>query len=314
MSNESSQARPRITVAICTWNRSHLLARTLQRLTEVQDPRGGWELIVVNNNCSDDTDAVIGRYESRLPLRRIFERQPGLSAARNAAVREARSEYIVWTDDDVLVEPSWLLEYEAAFLEHPSVAVFGGPIEPWFEGSPPRWLERAFPVVAGAYAALDLGSSCTRLDHDHYPFGANMAFRSDALRGKPFDVRLGRTGTELLGGEEMTLIRALFAEGQEGRWVPRARVRHFVPAERQTVNYLRRYYLGAGKGLAFLGSGSVGRTLFGRPLWLWRQALEFELRYWVQRSLSRHEQWVDSLKMASVSWGQLRWFGHRSDQ
>ena len=99
----------RVTIAICTWNRCDLLRQTLERMTGLMQPPGTeWELLVVNNNCTDGTDQVLSGFEGRLPLRRVFESRPGQSNARNAAVGAARGEFILWTDDDVLVDPNWL--------------------------------------------------------------------------------------------------------------------------------------------------------------------------------------------------------------
>jgi glycosyltransferase involved in cell wall biosynthesis len=100
-----------------------------------------WELLVVNNNCTDDTDAVIARHQDALPLRRLFEPEQGLSNARNSAVAVAKGDYILWTDDDVLVSSNWLVEYANAFRSWPDAAFFGGPIEPWFSTEPPAWLK-----------------------------------------------------------------------------------------------------------------------------------------------------------------------------
>ncbi len=68
-----------------------------------------WELLVVNNNCTDDTDGVIESFASTLPIRRLLRgAKPGQSNARNLAIREATGSYLVWTDDDTLVAPNWL--------------------------------------------------------------------------------------------------------------------------------------------------------------------------------------------------------------
>jgi glucosyl-dolichyl phosphate glucuronosyltransferase len=127
-----------VTVAICTWNRDHLLRQTLEEMTRLAVPAGlVWELLVVNNNCTDDTDGVIAAFAKRLPIRRLFESQPGLSHARNRAIAEAAGDYVVWTDDDVLVSPEWLAAYARAFARRPDAAVFGGPVAPWFPTTPP---------------------------------------------------------------------------------------------------------------------------------------------------------------------------------
>ena len=298
----------RLTVAICTWNRSELLRQTLEHMTRLRVPGAiTWELLVVNNNCTDATDAVIAEFAAQLPLQRLFEPTPGQSSARNAAVRAATGDYLVWTDDDVLVDSEWLAAYAAAFARWPDAVIFGGPITPWFEGNPPKWLKAAFHKVSNAYAVLDLGSQPVPLGHDAYPFGANMAFRTDVLRRKTYDPSLGLRPGGSMRGEEMVLIRELFSAGERGWWVPEARVQHFVPRRRQTVEYLREYYRGSGQLLATLGKdrGWKGRFL-GRPLWLLRQALESELRFRIRRIWGKPEDWVEDLRWASTSWAQLR--------
>src|SRR6476646_2177582 len=78
---------PPVSVVICTWNRSRLLRLTLEQMTKLDVPAGTtWELIVVNNNCSDDTDRVLEEFRDRLPLVRLTESKPGKSHAANLAV------------------------------------------------------------------------------------------------------------------------------------------------------------------------------------------------------------------------------------
>src|SRR2546428_5053798 len=133
-----------ITIAICTWNRCALLHQALEQMTRLQIPPGiEWELLVVNNNCTDATDEVIAAYSTTLPIQRVFEPNPGLSNARNAAVREARGEYILWSDDDVVVDEHWLAAYVRAFHTRSEGVFFGGPVRPWFSVPPPAWLRRA---------------------------------------------------------------------------------------------------------------------------------------------------------------------------
>ena len=145
-----------LTIAICTWNRARLLDQTLTRMRDLRVPSGvNWELVVVNNNCTDDTDAVIARHAKHLPLRRLFESSPGKSFALNRAASEARGDFVVWTDDDVLVAPGWLAEYAAAMRRWPTASFFGGPSEPWFDASPPPWFRRVWHKWA-AYMHLSI--------------------------------------------------------------------------------------------------------------------------------------------------------------
>ena len=140
----------KITVIICTWNCAELLDRTLKSLRHLHIPEGvSWELLVVNNNSPDNTDAVLDQHMRHLPLRRLFEANQGLSNARNRALTEARGDLIIWTDDDVLVDPHWLAEYHAAAQNWPEAGYFGGMIEPIFEAPPPKWLRRNLDLLEG---------------------------------------------------------------------------------------------------------------------------------------------------------------------
>jgi glycosyltransferase involved in cell wall biosynthesis len=303
-----------ITVAICTWNRSDLLKQTLEQAAQLLIPQGiEWELLVVNNNSTDATDEVLASFASRLPLRTVFEAQAGLSHARNRAVREAHGDYILWTDDDVLVDENWLAEYFRAFSRWPDAAVFGGMVEPWFAGTPPRWLPRAFSQVASAFATRDLGPEAIPLTHELIPYGANYAVRRAEQLRYLYDPDLGVRPGNQMGGEETTVVRAMLADGIKGWWVPEARVRHYIPEARQTTKYLRRYFYGYGEYCGRQVKGDGGQLLFGKPRWMWRQALESEIKYRLRRFISRPEIWVGDLVAASEAWGQMRGYGLRHE-
>jgi glycosyltransferase involved in cell wall biosynthesis len=301
----------RVTVAICTWNRPHLLQQALEHMTRLMIPPGlEWELLIVNNACTDGTDRVIASFIRRLPLRRLYEPNPGLSNARNLAVREARGEYILWTDDDALVDDHLLVSYIDAFRQWPEAAFFGGPVYPWFAVPPPRWLRRAWPRVVDAYAVRDLGDRPIRFDGAGLlPYGANFVVRMNEQRRHPYDPRLGHRREDRIGGEEMKLLRELMSQGGEGWWVPGARVRHVIPSERMTTRYLRTYYRGHGRYLERTQSGQTDEAgpAGGSPR-DWRavfSAIRKETRYRCRRVICPPERWIQDLIAASQAWGRL---------
>src|SRR5437763_1886582 len=125
------------TVGICTWNRAALLEWTLTEMLLLRIPEPvTWELLVVNNNSTDETESVIARFAGKLPIRGIFEARQGQSHARNRLVAEAAGELILWTDDDVLVAPDWMEQYVEAARRWPDASHFGGTADPLFEISP----------------------------------------------------------------------------------------------------------------------------------------------------------------------------------
>jgi glycosyltransferase involved in cell wall biosynthesis len=258
-----------VTVAICTWNRAKLLDQTLEQMAKLRVPEGlGWELLVVNNNCTDDSDAIIVRHADRLPLRRLFEREQGQSAARNCAIDAARGELIIWTDDDVLVAPDWLAEYVKAAEAWPDAAFFGGTIEPWFEAEPPPWLRQHVAGMGYMFAIRVPVPHGELIARNDTPYGANMAMRKQAFESARFDNRFSRKKDGHVRGDEIVLLRRLVDCGLHGRWVATARVKHYIPAERMTPRYIWDYHVGQGVECARMDPKLLpGRSFLGWPLW-----------------------------------------------
>jgi glycosyltransferase involved in cell wall biosynthesis len=289
------------TVAICTWNRAGLLEQTLQSFCEVDVPAGlDWELLVVDNCCTDDTEAVVAGYADRLPVRAVRESRAGLSHARNRAVADARGDWIVWTDDDVRVSRGWLRAYADAVHDYPDAGFFGGPIEPWFEEPRPAWLLDGYDAVKTAYGAVDYDRRIVPLTSRRTPHGANFVLRSELARSCPFDTRLGVSPTRRLGGEETRCFDALLARGVSGYWIPAATIRHFVPRKNQTLAFLRNYFAAHGEYRAVLVADGDEPLRFGGIYLAWGKWLVYALRHRIQRLLGlRASRWLKDLCVAS---------------
>lgn len=297
-----------ISVAVCTRNRAHLLKDTLTSLQRMEKASElAWELLIIDNASTDDTQAIAAGFSSNLPLRYIVEPVPGLSRARNRAVRVFEGDYLVWTDDDVRVEKDWLLAYDEAFRHQPHAAVFGGPIRPEFEASPPTWLVEMLPEVASAYAVRDLFTEARELSlPGAVPYGANYAIRGDLQREYRYDVALGFSPSQPnIRGEETQVIRSILESGHTGWWVPEAGVRHWIPRDRQTVKYLWLYYFGQGQRRALEGYDNEDPLVFGRPRWLWRQIVERPLRMGYAAIRGDTKQVGHELRRSAINWGML---------
>ncbi len=206
-----------------------------------------WELLVVNNNCTDETDETISRYAQRLPLRRLFEPKPGLSNARNCAMSATTGDLLIWTDDDVLVDPNWVVEYVKAANTSPGFSYFGGTIEPWFESKPPHWIASNLNLLQGPFAVRELGGEVRPLSENEDPFGANMGMRTLAARELGFDSRLGRRPDSLSSAEETDLFSRMKRLGHRGLWIGPAKVRHFIPTVRLNAQYLKEWFYEGGR-------------------------------------------------------------------
>jgi glycosyltransferase involved in cell wall biosynthesis len=244
-------------------------------MREVCIPAGAsWELLVVNNNCTDDTDAVLERYRLQLPLTRLFEPTPGLSYARNTALAAARGTYLLWTDDDVLVEPEWVRATVAAFDRWKADLVFGRVLPWWEEGHPPPWYT---PLFDGMFALLDFGCEPMVLrDRDRTGFGANHAFRTASLRALGgYRTDLGVVAGKGGGGEDLDIFHRARDAGMTVAYAPDAAVRHFIPAARCTKAYYRQYTWGGSLHHVRMLRDEAGRvpTVFGIPRYYYRTTI-----------------------------------------
>ncbi|HZT53973.1 MAG TPA: glycosyltransferase, partial [Gaiellaceae bacterium] len=274
---------PSVTVVVCTRARPAALDRCLSRLRQL--PGRDLELLVVDNAPADAaTRHVVERHMAHDPrLRYVVEPRPGLSRARNRGLAAARGELIAFTDDDVRVDRMWLAGLRRGFARRGDVACVTGlvasvslerPAERLFDARV-WWSSSCRPELYDLAAA----GSARRL----HPFaagrfgtGANMAFRTGALRALGgFDEALG-AGSPAGGGEDLDIFVRVLLAGHALSYEPAALVWHehrVEPAE------LERQMYSYGKGLAaylckYLLAPATGRELASRILpgarHLWR--------------------------------------------
>ena len=269
-----------ISLAICTFNRAESLDRTLAHLDTLRIPEGlEWELLVVNNGCTDHTDEVIARHQKRLPLRRLFEPKRGLSPARNLAIDSARGGFIFWTDDDALPHPDWLVRLYETFQDYDAEIVFGR-VEPAWESGPPAWYSSRF---MGSFALLDYGEAAFVVTDPHHPFyGVNMATRRRLFSGLGgFREDLGPLGRKSrLGDDSELFLRALGAKVKIV-YQPQAVVDHIIPATRCSKTILRRHVWNNRESqyLDLLEKHADNPWLFGLPRWFFRDAITHAIGY-----------------------------------
>jgi glycosyltransferase involved in cell wall biosynthesis len=302
-----------ITVAICTLNRAESLRRTLDSLVEMRVPSDlSWEIVIVHTS-TDHTDDVISEYVGRLPVRREFEPRPGKSNAQNRAIDLAKGDYILWTDDDVLVDAGWLTAYVEAFRRWPEAAVFGGRITPRYEAPVAKWVMESEAVLVGPYAIRDFGDHVHPLsadDEDHFPYGANWAIRALEQRAFRYDPELGPAPNRWRTCEESDVIHRVLGSGATGYWIPEAMVEHCVGRNRQTVRYIAGYYESLGETVAFRTAAATAAPpfWFGIPRRIWPRLLVWGVLYRVCRFVFPALVWVRYLKAYSWNKGMLRYW------
>jgi len=302
-----------VTVAICTLNHADSLRRTLQSLTTMRVPSDlNWEVIVVDNGCTDHTTEVAREFATRLPLRLAVEPERGVARARNRAVDLAMGDYIIWTDDDVVVDPGWLSAYSGAFKRWPDAAVFGGRIVPHFGASVPKWVTDGEAQLSDVFARRDFGEKERPLwdaDGLFAPWGPSFAVRTREQREFRFNSKLGPGPGQRRRGDETDVIVRIMRSGATGYWVPAASVAHHIRDDMLTINYISDYYKVDGETNAYLDDGiRVAALLFGIPRWAVRQLIEAWVRFQIHRVTSPAPVWLRDLKEYSIAYGTIRYW------
>jgi glycosyltransferase involved in cell wall biosynthesis len=233
--------KPVYTVALCTHNHLDRLRRTLADLAAITSPRAPWELLIVDNGCTDGTTEYLVNRQWLQPaaaVRVVREDRLGLSHARNRAIAEAEGDYIVFIDDDETPDADWLCAYERCIeREHPDA--MGGAIDVLFvDGERPHWLQ---DELLGFIGKLSHGEDAHLLTDPSTPiFGGNFGFRKAVFeRIGLFDSELGRRGTANIGGEDTEIYRRLLATGCKVFWIPDSVIYHRI----ESVKLRRRYFL-----------------------------------------------------------------------
>ncbi len=258
-----------ISVALCTHNHADRLPKTLHALGRIEQPARLWEILLIDNNCTDETPRLLADtawHPPGVPVRIVKEEKLGLSNARNCALREAGGRYILFIDDDETPDPKWLVAYEKAMLEHDPDAL-GGRIEVLFEdGDRPAWLQ---DELLGFLGLLNHGKARWLTDPATPFYGGNFAVRLDVFdRVGDFDADLGRKGEVNAGGEDTEFYRRLLAAGMRIRWVPEAVIHHRIQAGKLRRSYFLELHYRQGfiEGSRKRGNGSrvPPRYLFGQ--------------------------------------------------
>lgn len=238
---------PPVSILIPTHNRCEILGRTLESIQHLEIApalAGRVEVVVINNVCTDQTDEVVNGWiaRSKIPTRLIHEPAIGLNNARNRAVRESRfaepDAIMAFLDDDVLVDPRWLVALVEAF-ESTGASMIGGRVDLWWEAvRRPAWM---IPELEDHLSRLDYGENIRQL-HEPRIVGANFAFLrrvfEDAGPAGGFRPDLDRKGKSLLSGGETDFIIKAFTRGHTLFYSPAARLRHWVPPHRAELGHL----------------------------------------------------------------------------
>ena len=244
---------PSTAIIINTCAASESLVRALN--TALAQDYPDFRVVVVDNRPSTSgvPDLLAERFEGRREIDYVSESAPGLGRARNAGLAATVAEIVAFTDDDVVLDPSWLGWLVAGFGAADRVACVTGLIVPLELEVPAQLLIDEYSGFSKGYDRVIWDADAHRLDHPLYPYtvgifgsGASAAFRRTALVAiDGFDQHLG-IGTPSVGGEDLDLFVRIVLGGKQIVYEPASLLRH---AHRRDIGAFERQVRGYGTGL-----------------------------------------------------------------
>ena len=186
-------SRPKISIVIPCLNEANYIGRALASLNQ-QECESSYEVIVVDNNCTDKT-AIIAE---GLGARVVKEIRPGVCWARDRGTREAKGEIIISTDADNLFAKDWLAKIEKTFKDQPDIVGVAGPCK-YIDG--PFW-GQLYPKFLFGVVRLTYNLTGKTI----YGSATNISFKKSAWAG--YDTTLTQ------GGDEIDLLRNLQEKGK----------------------------------------------------------------------------------------------------
>jgi glycosyltransferase involved in cell wall biosynthesis len=248
-----------LTVAIPTYNGARRLPEVLERLRisckhamlrSNYAEHFSCEVIVVDNNSTDDTAKVVQAYQANwpkeYPLKYCFEPKQGAAFARHRAFREARGTLVGFLDDDNIPAVDWVLAACAFAEKYPNAGAYASQIYGVFEVTPPENFHRLAPFLA----ITQRGSQPLRYEPQKkvLPPSAGLVVRKQAwLDSVPSRLVLtGRTSKSMVTSEDLEMLSYIQANGWEIWYNPAMQIDHKIPHWRLKRDYLIPFFRGIG--------------------------------------------------------------------
>jgi glycosyltransferase involved in cell wall biosynthesis len=240
---------PGISVIICCHNSAKNLPRTIEALAKQSKNSFRWEIIIVDNNSTDNTKQVAiaewNKYDiTDIPFQVVEEKSPGLSAAREKGFQVSSYEFCLFCDDDNWLDASYVSNVFELMKSDPTIGVLGGIGEAVCEVTPPSW----FDDLKGGYAVGKQADRSGDVTDRGYVYGAGATFRKSvylALRKKGFQPLLSdRKGKVLSSGGDKELCYAYLLLGFKISYSSQLQFRHFIAKHKLSKDYATKMFLG----------------------------------------------------------------------
>jgi glycosyltransferase involved in cell wall biosynthesis len=239
------------TIAIPTYNGGSRLPELLERLrNQISTEHFCWEIIVVDNNSTDHTAAVVRSYQKSwlcsYPLRYCFEPKQGAAYARKKAIEQAKGKFIGFLDDDNYPSLNWVAAAYTFGQNHPKAGAFGSQIHPEYEVEPPKNFQRIAPFLAITERG-NLPLLYSPRKKLLPPSAGLVVCRQAWLESLPQETILsGRVADNMLTSEDLEALSYIQKSGWEIWYNPAMEIYHKIPDWRLQREYLIPFFRGIG--------------------------------------------------------------------
>ncbi len=217
----------KISAVICTYNRDQFIGDALESLSLQTLTPTQFEIIIVNNNSTDNTEKISLNFiksHPELDCKYVMETNQGLSFARNRGIQQAKYEIISYIDDDAFAKPDFLKQLFDYFNEHPEIAGIGGKVIPRYEITEPDWMNK---WLYGFVTKVDHGEKIKKFSGNQYPAGCNMTYRKNLLE------KVGGFNNKLKWrADDKYIYFQIRKLSDEVIYLPQACVEHQIDADR----------------------------------------------------------------------------------
>lgn len=299
----------RLGIAVATWNRARLLGRMLAWLSQVQRPEHVQVSAAVCDNASTDETAKVieeaaSGFPSDFPLRYLHEPTQGKSHALNRLLGHfAPVDWVLFLDDDVKVEPTWLQGYAQGIARYPDAVCLAGPIGLWCDQPLTKrqcwWIKE----YAHCFSLLDIQADQPMGMAGPLGYGPNMALKRQAIPAGGFDPACGMFGGRRVAGEDVSIQQAMLRRGGQGRMLADARVEHYWPVDQIRFGRIWKWYEGLGRARV-LTHGAMARGIRGR--WHYRKLMGQILRAAMRWRPGLNRASSDAILDIAVSLGHFK--------
>jgi GT2 family glycosyltransferase len=239
----------KLTIVICTHNRSALLLKTLESIDKTIIPREvDMAILVIANACTDDTIKKLQGHQQwqidndLLPVYCVEESKAGKSYALNKALTLITGGWIAFIDDDQRVDEDYCTAVIDAIDHYPDSRMFCGKLTPDWTGDEPAWIHEkgVYKISPIPIPDYDLGGNPRLLsEEDFIPSGGNLIINQDVFKKiGNFSENLGPTGHNLVGSEDTDLILRALSVNEKLRYIPAIIQYHYVDCLRFKLLYL----------------------------------------------------------------------------